>query len=1282
MCIRDRLYNSTEIFFPLDGTLPANIAGGSFFPAPPSTTILNFEVGCAPLGELINNIQVRLDISHTDIGDLRIELIDPNGNTNLLMTPGVCNPGAGQDISVLFDSQDASASIITGACDAPNTPAINGIYLPIDDISYAGTAYANVAGTWTIRIVDINNTIFPDQEVGLGEVTAAELIINKGFPFPYDADDCSAFDVQLVNEMMNETNCSEPWVGAEIVRIWRAVDASGNSTTCEQVVSLRSPSFNDLVLPQDLDLECGTDPGVENAGLPTFDCFDLLDDQDNICDMSFTYSDTEIPTCGQGRKIIREWTIVNWCASTTLSHTQIIKVDDTTGPEITAQDIVTGTSTYECGAEIALSTFVVDACSAVTEITASYTAGGGPYNGSAILNVVDITNTGVLTGLPLGDTEVVIQAKDECGNFSLDTILVTVIDDVAPAAICDDELHLTLTSDGTARLFAGDIDEGSFDNCGDVDLHVRRTNGCLGTSQFDDFVDFVCCDTEDIVEIELRVTDANGNSSICWANVTITDNLPPIITCPTDKTVACSDDISDLDVFGNAVALDNCGAEVTVVDDEDIDNCRSGTITRTFTAEDVFGNSQSCVQTITVNHISDFSVIFPSDVVLNTCSDDPGIVGEPIVQDDDCELVVVSSEDQIFNVVPDACYKIIRTWTVLNWCTYDVNNPNNTKLGSALPIPNAYKDDGDGYFEYTQIIKVIDQEGPAFEPSTVRDITVDVTNGCAASVSLRDAIANDDCSGELTVQANPSVLTGNAGDVLQATYETSDGCGNSISKVINVSFIDTKAPTPICINGLSIEINQSGTVDIWATDFDSGSSFDNCTDRDDLIFSFSSDVTETSRVFNCDQLGSNPIELWVTDEAGNQDFCVTYIIIQDNLDHCSGVATGSSSIDLGGVVYDENGVDIGDVDVNLSGANTPPVNTAGSGSYGFYNLAMFNNYTITPEKDINPLNGVTTYDLVLISQHVLGVSPLNSPYKMIAADVNGSGNITTFDIVQLRQLILYVITDLPVSESWRFIDADYVFPQPNNPWSATFPEFIRQSNAQATDMNLDFIGVKIGDVNCSAIPGQYTGSEQRSFVETLYMNIDNQDFEDGEVIEVEFKASDFVSMNGFQYSLSFDDDLLEYVDFGKGMLAVSENNFGFSLLEEGVITFSWHQADAMNVGDDEVLFTLNFESKVGGTLSDAIYLSDRYTKAEAYSLDHLGLMDLTLVFNNNLNGGAETQTFEFELMQNKPNPFKEISNIGFMLPSADHVRLSIYDLSGKLIRSYMATLAKDTMRFR
>jgi hypothetical protein len=65
-----------------------------------------------------------------------------------------------------------------------------------------------------------------------------------------------------------------------------------------------------------------------------------------------------------------------------------------------------------------------------------------------------------------------------------------------------------------------------------------------------------------------------------------------------------------------------------------------------------------------------------------------------------------------------------------------------------------------------------------------------------------------------------------------------------------------------------------------------------------------------------------------------------------------------------------------------------------------------NNVWTSPELDDNPLNGVSTYDLVLIKNHIDGDLPFTSPYQYVAADINRSGTITTFDILELRNLIL------------------------------------------------------------------------------------------------------------------------------------------------------------------------------------------------------------------------------------------------------------------------------------
>jgi type IX secretion system substrate protein len=60
-------------------------------------------------------------------------------------------------------------------------------------------------------------------------------------------------------------------------------------------------------------------------------------------------------------------------------------------------------------------------------------------------------------------------------------------------------------------------------------------------------------------------------------------------------------------------------------------------------------------------------------------------------------------------------------------------------------------------------------------------------------------------------------------------------------------------------------------------------------------------------------------------------------------------------------------------------------------------------------------------------------------------------------------------------------------------------------------------------------------------------------------------------------------------------------------------------------------------------------------------------VNLSLEFNEQ-DEMAATNTFK--LYQNKPNPFKKVTNIGFSLPETELARLTIYDVSGTVLKSY------------
>ncbi len=94
------------------------------------------------------------------------------------------------------------------------------------------------------------------------------------------------------------------------------------------------------------------------------------------------------------------------------------------------------------------------------------------------------------------------------------------------------------------------------------------------------------------------------------------------------------------------------------------------------------------------------------------------------------------------------------------------------------------------------------------------------------------------------------------------------------------------------------------------------------------------------------------------------------------------------------------------VTVQLSGSSTVTTQTDASGNFSFANLSAGSNLTITPVRDTLDNNGVTSFDLVLMSKHIIGLEPFDSPWKIIAGDANISNSMTTFDVVEVRGAIL------------------------------------------------------------------------------------------------------------------------------------------------------------------------------------------------------------------------------------------------------------------------------------
>ncbi|MEO5906356.1 MAG: T9SS type A sorting domain-containing protein, partial [Saprospiraceae bacterium] len=838
-------------------------------------------------------------------------------------------------------------------------------------------------------------------------------------------------------------------------------------------------------------------------------------------------------------------------------------------------------------------------------------------------------------------------------------------------------------------------------------------------NQFDDFIQFCC---EDIVNNEimviLRVYDLPpvpgpvsdsylaGHFNDCMVQVEVQDKLPPSIICPVDLTISCIFPYTEenLDVFGSialteedreqiclddpgvpgdpglqcfgldGLALDNCNVQITTSAIIDVNMCGVGTITRTFTATDDGGRQSTCEQVISIINYDLFDlsdIVWPADYTTFDICDitllDPEDLSppynEPILSDGPCDLVGANYDDAVFDFsnTDQACFKILRTWTVLDWCQL------NSQSG--------------GIWTHIQVIKAMNNVGPVIEPlPDLSECSFDPE--CEGLEIDFEAVATDDCSGPASLSWRYFIDIDNNqsfdftsqivfDDTLRFTrelpigshrilYTVSDQCGNITTEEQLVDVVSCKAPSAKCIHGLSTNlmamdldgdgIADWGMVTLQASMFDAGSDHP-C--GNSLTVAFSENPLDVTRVFDCNDLGDNEIELWAIDENGLTDFCITTVDIQDNNNICPPELGGTGTIS-GNINVPGSGKLAGAM-VYLDGSNAEGIPSGSNGYFVFPSMPLGGQYDVRPIRDGDARNGVTTLDLVKIQKHLLGIEFFKNPYQYIAADANNSSSITAVDIIQLRKLILGYYSELPSNHSWRFIDSRHVFPDENNPWLTAWPETYSIHPFSTTMSDVDFDAVKVGDVNLTA------STQARSNL-ILPRNADHceveyravHDSEEG-IIRIEVVLQSASKYNAVQFSFTWDQRNYPMMDWAAGeKITADDIRMPVSYGESGSIavfsTTGWQDQEI-------VLFSFRVKESTTQPSNFRLLMSQGPTEAVAYVNETESIHSIKLI----------NKTSEPFPVYNKPNPFKDATTIVFESKISEPAQLKVFDLSGKMI---------------
>ncbi len=1142
-------------------------------------------------------------------------------------------------------------------------------------------------------------------------------------PTPDASEECTDY-TSVYNDEVLDFGCSSK----KILRTWVFTDEYGNSSTCTQEFLLKPISLVDVVPPEPLvTMHCDYDGDPDDvyayfiaqgespadAAHYAYPTINGLPFTGLVCGLAITYEDHLIELCPGEYKIVREWLAVDWCSSSIAEYVQIIKlVDDDIFVSCPDDGMTFPVDAHQCTGTAELPPPVVGAsCSTLTYEVGYLLAdanGNPPTNAPFIYTgvVYPITSPALVFNLPVGRSWIQYKVSDECGRSETCFTEVDMVDNSPPTPVCQEFTVVGLTTLGWAHVYAESFNSGSHDNCTDVDIYVRRMDGgCddpnvpsppvafeVGNIDYYDYEAFCCDDLdENPIMVELIVVDAFGNYNTCMVEATVQDKLPVSILCPPDVTIDCDEDRDDLDVTGRPTAIGSCGNVPTSYTDNTsgLNDCGTGLVRRTWR---VTGTNMTCVQRITISPTDPFDgndINWPLDMEVD-CED----LGDNIPTWDEniCALVGYTLDSDTFFIENGACFKILNSFTVIDWCVYDSSDP--------------LDESSDGVWQHTQTIKVDDDNAPIINCANTQveaddfwDVDSDGITCEAKNVTITanatdvgncmsnwlkweveidlwgDGVVEHIYSSYLPYTNSKYISPTMSGEELSITlsedipgsmnnhiikWHVTDGCGNDGSCTSVLMVVDNKPPTPYCLN-VSTALMDNGELELWACDFNLGS-FDNCSTTLKYTFNDNYDSPEedplyddntkcSSRLFTCDDLPAIPgepitLDIYVWDDKDNYDYCTVTLTLLDNTGSCDVVS--SSKLDLGGKIRTEDGKDIENVEV-LATSNSsefPKTDyTDDNGLYAFNDVPALYDYTVDPSLDNNYLNGVTTLDILLMQKHVLGLQVLNSPYKMIAADINNDQSISAIDLIELRKLILGIYPEFPANDSWRFVDADQNL-NSIQPWP--FDELIQINPLSQNSISEDFIGVKIGDVNGSVSPNFTNIDSENRSGETL--EFVTEQMEDGKIA---FKAGKgFDDVYGYQFAMRIA-NAGNVTGVEAAAIEVNTENFGINAA--GVLTTSFHTLKAMNFAEGTLLFTIGTDAISGVTLAED------QLRSEGYKSSDFSVVDVSLRSDMVLTSG-------YELHQNEPNPFSESTKISFSLGQAGKTTIRFFDVAGRLVR--------------
>jgi len=419
--------------------------------------------------------------------------------------------------------------------------------------------------------------------------------------------------------------------------------------------------------------------------------------------------------------------------------------------------------------------------------------------------------------------------------------------------------------------------------------------------------------------------------------------------------------------------------------------------------------------------------------------------------------------------------------------------------------------------------------------------------------------------------------------------------------------------------------------------------FENCSPNEKIITKI---VKGTFSSFNIDSLIKmndtitvrnheyhNAITIFAIDKYNNLSYKNVNLLYLDY--YSNDCFFGISSIE--GTVKNDEGIGLENVDIYINGYLKGKVFVD-----GFYNflLAINRNYTINCKNNELHRNGNTTADLVAINKYLLKIEDLSTPYRHIAADVNNDKKVSIADIIELRKLILFINDTFPNSKSWVFIPKEFKFsslPESDNyPTSVDF-YFDKK-------YFIEFIGVKIGDVNGTAKANKISDATERSIKNRTFELQDIEIQENGNQ-EIRLPITDLFEQDGFQIALKINPNFINELSIE----GLDPESYHFNK-STGELFVSY--VNGLSIGNELVI---NIIAKKTCWLHEIVQFSNDKLSNEYYVDNQTYKFDF--IFSNQ----------KYYVSSPQPNPFQYNTQMTIFTPEPEIFKIEIIRSDGVLV---------------